>query len=174
MADIIHAYCSTCLIIDTAPFKVCCDGHMEESAYFSLSMQAGNPSCSSCILQDKPLTKIPQKIGVAVKASGGYWAKNHKININYKTLGHLTEDHNRQNVVLNVVPQLPSLLDKYEFADIQNGGQEIHYFVDFDKMTYKIPVIWKGNRWIIPSIFEISSAVKAQCKTKPRGKLIFP
>lgn len=174
MADIIHAYCSTCLIIDSAPFKVCCDEHITMNTYLSISHNAGNPNCKNCILQDKSLINIPHKIGTVVKSVGGYWTKSDKININNKTLGHLLVDHNREDVVLNVVPKLPLLLSNYEFADVQNDGKEIHYFIEFDNAAYKIPVKRIRDRWLIPSIFEITQSTKDRCKTKPRGTLVFP
>jgi hypothetical protein len=172
MADIIHSYCSTCLIIDEAPFKICCDGHIAAATYLKLSKDAGNPSCKACILQDKEIIKIDTKVGNIIKSNGGDWKKSDSIKINNRTLGHLLEDHHRESIVLNIVPQLPTLLSKYEFAIVSRDGTSAQYYITVDDKTYRVPVNQKGNRWLIPSIFEVDDRVKQQYKNKPNGILV--
>ena len=174
MADIIHSYCSTCLIIESAPFKVCCDGHISPPIYMSISLAAGKPYCKKCILQDKPVITIDSKIEKAIVAAGGTCNKRELVNVNHKTLGHLIEDHYRQTIVLSVVPKLPSLLSGYRFVDVLPGGEEFHYYIDLDGTVYRVPVTKAGKRWIIRSVFAIFEKDVEHVQRKPKGTLIVP
>jgi hypothetical protein len=174
LAEIIHSYCSTCLIIDGAPFKVCCDGHISPASYLSICTQAGKPGCKDCILQDKPVIKIDTKIGKAIIAAGGSWSKREIVKINNKTLGHLIEDHHRQTIVFDVVPKLPTLLSSYGFVDVLGGGEEFHYYIDLNGTSYRVPVKKTGNRWIIRSVFAVFARDVNHVLTKPKGTLVHP
>lgn len=172
MADIIHSYCCNCLIIEEAPFKVCCDSHIPPTVYFKLSEAAGLPDCRSCILQDKPLLRISAEISTAVKTEGGICYPKDYIHINNRTLGHLIKDHGRTSIVMKIIPCLAHHLFHYLFAIIPSEGKEVQYFIEHNNQCYKVPVERKGSRWIIPSIYEITSSHKQQYLNKPRGQLI--